>query len=373
MKCRYCGAKIEDDSIFCRYCGERVARQRRKAAGEAREISVPRPNQLASGEYTAQVMINGRRESVKGRTEAEYYEKARALKAGLLAVKERRNMTLTAAIDLFLQTHSELLSKSTIKAYKSLQKNRFQECMSWNVYEPQDWQGAINREMQKGLNARSVKNAWSLICKGFAAAGMEAPRVDLPRHIRKTRSEKAYLDYQQIGLFLSAIRGDPCELAALLALHSCRLSELLGITGERVDLAGDLVQIRGARVIGEDGLVFQELNKEDASRRDIPILIPRLRELLKGATGEDYIVKQTGRQIYSHVNKACRVAGVPEVGVHGLRHSFASLAYHLGWKMLSVKEVGGWADSKVVEEIYTHNADLDRDIKAMRKHYKRKT
>ena len=73
--------------------------------------------------------------------------------------------------------------------------------------------------------------------------------------------------------------------------------------------------------------------------------------------------------MYDHINSACKKVGLPKVGVHGLRHTFASLAYHLDWKKLSTMSQGGWSSSRIVDEVYTHNADLDADVERMRKFY----
>ena len=88
---------------------------------------------------------------------------------------------------------------------------------------------------------------------------------------------------------------------------------------------------------------------------------------------QEWIADYSEKRLYDKVNAVCKKAGLPKVGVHGLRHSFASLAYHLGWQKKSTMKVGGWSNSKIVDEIYTHNADLDRDIKRMKKYYTKKS
>ena len=55
----------------------------------------------------------------------------------------------------------------------------------------------------------------------------------------------------------------------------------------------------------------------------------------------------------------CAANGLPQVGNHGLRHSFASLAYHLGIPEKIAMEIGGWEDSKTMHDIYTHLAKRD--------------
>ena len=46
-------------------------------------------------------------------------------------------------------------------------------------------------------------------------------------------------------------------------------------------------------------------------------------------------------------------------GVHGLRRSFASLAYHLRWSELETMRVGGWSDFQTMRKIYTKLAAQD--------------
>ena len=57
--------------------------------------------------------------------------------------------------------------------------------------------------------------------------------------------------------------------------------------------------------------------------------------------------------------------------MHCLRHSFASLAYHLRWQEKTVMQVGGWSTPEVVNEIYTHLSALDKndDVERMRLFY----
>ena len=55
---------------------------------------------------------------------------------------------------------------------------------------------------------------------------------------------------------------------------------------------------------------------------------------------------------------------MPPVGVHGLRHSFASLAslaYHLQIPEQIAMEIGGWSDIGTMRKIYTHIAQQDME------------
>jgi integrase len=115
--------------------------------------------------------------------------------------------------------------------------------------------------------------------------------------------------------------------------------------------------------------VTKETNKNASSTRDVHIVIPRLETLLKGISGALVTVKPNTP--YIEINRVCKAVGLPQVGVHGLRHSFASLAYHLGWSEATTMREGGWSNSKTVHDIYTHLAaqDANADIERMRQFY----
>ena len=88
MVCKNCKRAIDDDSIFCKWCGERQIRERRKKG----EVKVPKPRQLASGKWFAQVMVDGNRVPVSGDTEAEYRAKAAAIKTSVREAKKSQKV-----------------------------------------------------------------------------------------------------------------------------------------------------------------------------------------------------------------------------------------------------------------------------------------
>lgn len=103
-------------------------------------------------------------------------------------------------------------------------------------------------------------------------------------------------------------------------------------------------------------------------------MIPRLFELLTDCNNKGNIepfIKCAPDTLRKHVNRACVSAGLPEVGMHGLRRSFASLAYHLGWSERQTMAMGGWADLGTVHRIYIKLAEKDKnaDIEKMKAFY----
>ena len=371
MICKNCGRELQDSSIFCNWCGKKQIRERHKV----KTITVPEPRQLPSGMWNIQLRREG--ESITESTAERCRRAALEVRKQWLAEEQLgmhgrspEYLTLGNAIDRYIADNSNILSPSTLRSYYSMREHRFQGCMDWNIFaEDNNWQAAVNDEYTDKLSAKTVMNAWRLCTAAMNHAGIEVPRVNLRRPVPK---EHRYLTYEQIPTFLEAIKGDECELPVLLALHSLRLSEVLALRPSDISIKTKTLHIRGARVLNKDNdLVHRENNKTEKSRRDVPIMIPRLLVLLKHVdSSQEFIVPANRKRLYDKINRLCKAHDLPGIGVHGLRHSFASLAYHLGWKEKSTMQVGGWTNSAIVHEIYTHNADLESDINTMKEFYK---
>ena len=370
MKCKNCAREIPDNSVFCMWCAQPQIRFRK----DPFEISIPEPKRLPSGMFRVQLRREGI--SITEDTPEKCREKARVARrkwqideaAGLHAPPPEK-LLLKDALDTYIASKSNLLSPATIRSYKSIRHHRFQGCMDWDLKDDTlNWQMAINHEVTEVL-PQTVNNAWHLIATVFKFVRLDPPRVTLPK---KLPSSHAYLRYDQIPTFIDAVKGTDVELGALLALSSLRFSELAALQPTDISPDGKTVSIHAVRVLNSDNqMVRIERNKTDSSTREVKVAIPRLQELLKEAAKSDaeYIFDWTDKKMHDHIDKICRKAGLPEVGVHGLRHSFASLGYHLDWKKKSAMEVGGWSNSVILDSVYTHNADLDEDLKRMEKFY----
>lgn len=230
--------------------------------------------------------------------------------------------------------------------------------MHADIYTTTDeqWQAAIRRE-SKNLSPKYIKNVWMLMSAAIFEATGKRPRVSLPE---KEYNEKPFLDPDQIPIFVNAIKGESIEIPALLELSSLRRSEMLALTWDKIDFDNEIIYVHGARVAGDGGkLVHKKQNKNDSSRRTVPIIEPLMVALKAADQNGPYVVNLTGGWICTRINEICAANGLPQVGNHGLRHSFASLAYHLQIPEKIAMEIGGWADDGTMHKIYTHLAQKD--------------
>lgn len=326
---------------------------------------MPKPTQLADGRWRIRLMIDGERSMVYGSTARECEAAARAAKAGALELKTapKNTQTLAQLIKDYIESVSAILSPATIRGYRIMEKNRFKSYMPQSV-DKIDFQRMLNNEIKAGASAKTVINAWGLVTAALRHAGIPAPAVRRPQN---PGTDEDFLDYIEIRKFVAAAKDDPAELAALLALHSLRVSELIDLDVSQI--TPEKISVAGATVPDEHHkLVHKDTNKNDTSRREIPILIPRLLEILPP---EGKAVKLHPSSIRRGLERICKKAEVPVISAHDLRRSFVSLAFHLKWDAETTRQLGGWKNLTVVNKVYRKLADADkrRDVKKMRKYY----
>lgn len=323
-------------------------------------MKVPKAKQLPSGSWRVQVRIGEKRVSITEPTEKACIARALAVQQELLAPVDRsQKPTLTVAIDHYIEARQNILSPATIRGYRTIQKNRFQTAMNKRVNDISDkeWQRLINAEA-KLCSSKTLKNAWGLVSSVISDEMGEAPSLTLPQVVSDPRK---FLEPDQIKIFLEAAKGTKYEIAALLALHSLRCSEILALTWDNIDLENNVIHVRGAVVQDENSsYTYKKENKNGTSRRDVPIMIPRLQSLVESSPqATQRIITACPLTIRTAINKICKENNLPEVGIHGLRHSFASLAYHLRMPEKVAMQIGGWSNDATMRKIYTHVSQKD--------------
>ncbi len=325
-------------------------------------MKIPKPRKLPSGSWFVRVRIDGEDICITRRTEKEAVAEAMAVKAGLRlnARTEQTDATLRQMIDRYIRKREPVLSPATIRGYMIIRKNRLQRIMDIPLKKltDDDFQLAVNADLMGGLSAKTMRNTWGFIKTVLQKEGRRVVEVSLPDVIIEPHE---FLQPDQIGIFIEAMRGHRYEIPALLALHSLRSSEILDIRWTDIDTEQGLIHVRGAAVPDKDNkLVHKESNKNRASRRSIPILIERLREVVdESDQSSEYVCTVRSSTLFNAFNRVCEKNGLPKVGIHGLRHSFASVAYSLGQPEEVTMRLGGWSDYGTMRKIYTHLAEKD--------------
>ncbi|MBR2582860.1 MAG: site-specific integrase [Oscillospiraceae bacterium] len=324
-------------------------------------MKIPEPRKLKSGSYFIQLRLNGVSVPVTASTAKECKQQAALIKAEHRAGTRvvRGSETLGQAIDAYIEKRMNTLSPATIAGYKRIRDKRFQSYMDKRLAEL-DVQKMADSEA-KLVSAKTLKNSVMLVQSVLKEYGYPTKRISLPVRIPK---EKPFLEPDQVKALVASVKGTKNSLPVLFALHSLRRSEIAALDWKNVDLDNKRFSVSGAVVKDEHNkFVTKSENKIVSSARTIPIMIPELEAELKAVPEEKRkgkVIACAPDYIWVRVTKACENAGLPKMGPHALRHTFASLAYLLGMSELETMQLGGWSGSATMHKIYTHLAEVDR-------------
>lgn len=329
-----------------------------------KRITIPGAKQTSSGRWFIQLRLNGKSQYVYGATKEECEQEALVIKsqykAGKLEIKnDAASITLREACQQYINKKEKAKrSPETVRGYDIIMRHRFQSVMDKPVSSIKNWQSVYDKEAEK-YSAKTMKNTWSLI----QSAVKSECKIDLPtiEQISEKKTEHAFLTPDEIKVFIKAAENDKYKIALFLALCSCRVSEIFALDWPNVDLKNKAIHIKGAVVRNKNNTkVEKKENKTEAGERTIPIMIPELEAALKAETEKTgKVIVANENTLLKHSNMICDAAGLPRVGMHGLRHSFASLCYSLEVPVKITMQVGGWKDLNTVMKIYTHLAKKD--------------
>ena len=231
---------------------------------------------------------------------------------------------------------------------------------AWSELDTRNLRRLIARLHQQGLSSRSLARLLSAtrglyqyllregLCRHDPATGLSPPKRErrLPRTLDADRSAQL-LDGAVEDDFIA--RRDQAMLE-LFYSSGLRLSELVGLDLDGLDLNAGLVRVRGK------GNKVRELPVGSLARQALEQWLA-LRALAKPSDGAVFISQQGRRLGARAVQLRVRQAGVRELGQHlhphMLRHSFASHMLESSQDLRAVQELLGHADIATTQ-IYTH-------------------
>lgn len=324
---------------------------------------IPEPRKNKDGTWSIQLRINKKTIMVNADSVKECKRRAAIVKAEAQnAAKpiKKSELTLSQAIDEYIEKRGRR-SPATIRGYRVIQKNRFTEQMNRRIdsFRPDEWGDILEAERKK-VKYKTLLNAWGLVKSVLKANKIpvdENISLDAPR----IKKEYIWLEPDEILDFVEAAKDDPLCVPMLLALMSMRISEIDKLRWEDISPDADFIHTSGARVLDENNKwVEKREQKNSTSDRNVPLLIPELRMAIKRDwKPEGKLLAVSQATLRKAVTRVCARAGVTRVTVHQLRHSFASLSAHLDVPKEISREIGGWSNDNVMDEIYTHVAKSD--------------
>ena len=351
MKCKKCKNEIPEGSIFCNWCGARQIRERKAKT----EISVPAPRQLKSGKWFIQLRLSGQSNPITADTEAACRAEAIAVKAGLLEKRRSRSgITLSEAIDAYIDNRRAVVSPSTVQTYVKKKRLYFLSLMDADIASitiPQ-LEKEVRAMIQRQLSAKTVKDSYSFIASVLKFHKITLPfdDVTLPQI---QASPFNILTQQEIATLLRALPGNPCELQILLALWlGLRRSEIVALEKSDFDFSHKTVTISRAMVKDENNALVEKGTKTANSARVIhcPDYILNLVNLCP----DGVLYRHEINYILKCLHRLCEENGLPAVRLHDLRHINASVGLMLGIPDKYIMERGGWSTKDTMVYRYEH-------------------
>lgn len=146
----------------------------------------------------------------------------------------------------------------------------------------------------------------------------------------------------------------------LLAKTGLRFSEALGLTVNDIDFEQKKIKISKTWNYKNPSGGFDE-TKNESSKRIIAIddsLSEQLRDFTLDKTCHDSPIFVRGRifnsMVNDRLNELCKQALIPEISLHGLRHTHASLLIYAGVSIASIAKRLGHSNTTTTQETYLH-------------------
>ena len=333
--------------------------------------------------------------SFSGKTQKEVREKMQAV-----AVEVNRGtytppckMTLGEWLDIWAEEYLGEVKPTTVVIYKGNIKNHIKPglgAVRLDQLHPHTVQMFINR--LDGLSARSVRLVHEVLHKALKkATELEyipknpATNCALPR---VEREEIHPLDDDQTAALLAAAKGSDLEHLVTVALFTgMRLSELLGLTWDSVDMEQGTITIDKqitriehranglfaspksgkARTLTPALSVMQELKAQRRRQLEAQLRAGQVWDNSHGLVFTDSTGGPLCQQyIYKRFLKLLAAAGLEGVRFHDLRHTYAVNAIRAGDDIKTIQGNLGHATAAFTLDRYGHLTDRMKQDSAAR-------
>lgn len=229
---------------------------------------------------------------------------------------------------------------------------------------------------EKDLSSSTVNQALTILKTALAWAvdmGMiqKNPAAKISRKAKEKAEMKAWTP-DEVARFLSAARHNRYFTAFHLALSTgMRIGEILGLHWEDIDLNEGMIQVRRILEETSQGSRIIERTKTEAGRRSIALtdesveVLKRHRATQKeemmvlGYRSDLVFMNLKGKPISSrglryHFDGCIKLAEVPKIRFHDLRHTHATILLQQGVHPKIVQERLGHSSIQMTMDRYSH-------------------
>lgn len=324
---------------------------------------------------------------VYGKTKREVREKYDEVVEKILNGKyvEKNSMTIKEWSEIWTKNYFLNLKNSTIEAYTSHLRNHIVPCfgkMKIQALKRMNVQKFINDLNSKGLSPKSIKNIHLTLHRLLKDAVLAeiipsnpAENILLPKMVKQ---EMVVLNEDNIKLFLDTAEDmypDYYDVFKFFLLSGLRVGELIGLTFDRYNSETHSILIdrqlnkamhfnfdtpkhdvtrivyippEAEKIILERQKVFEDMNK-------------RLGKHNKNKDGFIFFTDEgnhlTHTILYKRFKKIVNKIKIPNLRIHDLRHTFATIALKSGMDIKTLQKILGHSDATFTLNRYGHSTD----------------
>lgn len=308
---------------------------------------------LPSGSWRVQasVTVDGslirRSFTAAGKDKAELLAKEWQVKQEELYSPE--NITLAEALNRYIVSKENILSPSTIKAYRSMCHTYYSGIKHIKIDKITAEQ--IQREINiiaASKSPKTVRNA-----RGFLSAVFEMFRPGFSLHTtlpQKTEKEIIIPGDETVSQIISIAKDTKLELPILLAAFGpLRRGEICATTTDK--LSGNILTVNETLVKTPDNEWVLKQPKTQAGFRKIEL--PNfVAEKFKKFNGKIY--EGTPDSLTLAFKKMLKKNNIPHFRFHDLRHYNVSILHSLNIPDKYIMARGGWKSNYVMNNVYNH-------------------
>ena len=277
---------------------------------------------------------------------AEYADQHRAAHDG---------SSFSSALEAYICSREAVLSYSTIRGYRNIQKVLLRECAAFcelpvHKISHEDIQQLVNTLVKNGTSAKTIRNYTGLISAAMRSKGYAAPPASLPQ---RTRTEYRIPTFDEVRMLLKAAAGTRLEIPIELAIYGLRRGEICAL--KLSDLSDDnVVHIHASIAYDEKGKTHVKAPKTYNSDRYVPISDSLAAKIRAAGMITDYEPQSLSHAFRRFLAKQ----DVEHFRFHDLRHFFVSYCHTvLRLSDAQIQKLGGWKTNSVMRTVYLQSME----------------
>ena len=343
----------------------------------------------ADGTWESRLVINGKRRSAYGKTQAEVRQKLRNMQKANEACLDlaASEMTVSEWLLIWMRDYRNSIKDSTKATYWTdikLHILPYIGKVKLSALTSEKVQRMYNKLVAEGISPKSVRNTHGILHKALGQAvklkyisGNVCDNCEIAATAKK---EMQPIKDGNLRIFLEKIKGNRCEDMLLIAVFTgMRESEIIGLSWDCIDF--ERKQIRIYRQLSKErkkggGYVFSDLkNKKARSFSAADVVFDTLMRVKEAQAAQKaaypdvwknphnlVFTDARGKHIctntlYMNFKRVVRGMGMPDVRFHDLRHTFATLSIEAGNDIKTISTSLGHATTAFTMDVYGHVSD----------------